>query len=211
MRRQVLGMGPGHAGHRDLGEVVERDDPVVVGVVLGRAVRDLDQEAARALDQQRQGKVRRDQMRVDAEPQQAQAVVEIMLPDGLVPFLELLAAPDVVDQDVEPTLLGADALDQPADIVGDQMIDLDRDAAGRLPPRPAPPSPRWFRAGRIRIAGRAWCARSRRPSRRRRPARPRCRGRRRAWHLRPGRLFLQASSCSPNRLRGPYALEVIYK
>ena len=72
-------------------------------------------------------------MRVDAEPEQAQAVLEIVLPDRLVPLEQLLAAPDVVDQDVEPALLGADALDQRFDLVGHQMIDRNGDAlaAGR--------------------------------------------------------------------------------
>ena len=112
MRRQILGMRPRHAGHRRLGEIVEGREPIVVGIVLGRAVGHLDQQAARALDQQRQGVMRGDQMRIDAEPQHAQAVLEIMLPDRLVPLEQLFAAPDVVDEDVEPALLGADALDQ---------------------------------------------------------------------------------------------------
>ena len=60
--------------------------------------------------------MRGDQMRIDAEPQHAQAVLEIMLPDGLVPFEQLFAAPDVVDEDVEPALLGADAIDQLFDL-----------------------------------------------------------------------------------------------
>ena len=112
MRREILGMRPRHAGHRDLGEIVEGREPVVIGIVLGGAVGHLDEQAARALDHQRQREVRGDQMRVDAEAKQAQAVLEIMLPDRLVPFEQLLAAPDVVDEDVETALLGADALDQ---------------------------------------------------------------------------------------------------
>ena len=128
MRREILGMRPRHARHRRLGEIVEGREPIVVGIVLGRAVGHLDEEAARTLDQQRQRMMRRDQMRVDAEPQHAQAVLEIVLPDRLVPFEELLAAPDVVDEDVEAALLGADALDQLPDLVGNEMIDPDGDA-----------------------------------------------------------------------------------
>ena len=67
-------------------------------------------------------------MGVDAEPQQAQAVLQIVLPDRLVPLEELLAAPDVVDQNVEPPLLGPDALDQRPHLGGNQMVDPDRDA-----------------------------------------------------------------------------------
>ena len=166
----------------------------MLGIVVGGAVRHLDQQAARALDQQRQRVMRRDQMRIDAKPQQAQAVLEIMVPDRLVPFEQLLAAPDVVDQDVEAALLGADALDQLADIVGDEVVDRDGNAlaAGRRD-----------KLGRLLdglgslifgLTGRASCGRSRRPSRRQRPARPRCRGRRRALRRRPARLFLEASS-----------------
>ena len=121
-------MGPGHARHRHLGEIVERVDPVVVRVVLGGAVRHLDEKTARTLDQQRQRMVRRDQMRMNAETEHAQTVLEIMLPDGLVPFLEILAAPEVVDEDVETTLLGADAIDQLRDLVSDEMIDPNGDA-----------------------------------------------------------------------------------
>jgi hypothetical protein len=126
MRCEVLGMGPSHAGHRHLGEIIEWIDPVVVRVVLGRAVRHLDKQTARTLDQQRQRMMRRDQMRMHAE--HAQAVLEIMLPDGLVPFLEILAAPDVIDEDIETTPLGADAVGQLLDLLGDEMIDLNGDA-----------------------------------------------------------------------------------
>ena len=43
------------------------------------------------------------------------------------------AAPDVVDQHVEPALLGVDPGDQVADLLGHQVVDPDRDAgaAGR--------------------------------------------------------------------------------
>src|SRR5918994_5398656 len=128
MRCEVLGMGPSHARYRYLCEVIERVDPVVLGVVVGGAVRHLDEEAARTLDQQCQCKVRRDQMGMNAETEHAQTVLEIMLPDGLVPFLEILSAPHVIDEDVETTLLGADAIDQSFNFLSDEMIHLDGDA-----------------------------------------------------------------------------------
>jgi hypothetical protein len=121
-------MSPGHARHRHLGEVIERVDPVVVRVVRGGAVRHLDQETACPLDQQRQRVVRRDQMRVHAKTEHAQAVLEVVLPDGLVPLFEILSAPHVVDEDVETALLRADASDQRFDLVRDEMIDLNSDA-----------------------------------------------------------------------------------
>ena len=190
MRRKVLGMRPGHAVHRDLGEIVEGREPVVVGIVFGRAVRHLDEQPARPLDHQRQRMMRGDQMRVDRQPQHAQAVLQIMLPDRLVPFEQLLAAPDVVDEDVEPALLGADALDQRCARRRQRDDRPGPRCPCRRPPSPARPFPRSSRAACIRIAGRASCGRSRRRSRPRRPVRRRFRGRRRALRLRPARPFL---------------------
>jgi hypothetical protein len=51
-----------------------------------------------------------------------------MLPDGCVPFLEILAAPHVIDEDVKTTLLGADAIDQLSNLVSDEMIHPNGDA-----------------------------------------------------------------------------------
>ena len=81
---------------------------------------------------------------MNAEGKHAQAVPEIMFPDGLVPFLEILSAPHVVDDDVETTLLGANTLDQLLDFISDEMVhpNGDSNAAGRrdqlgcLLPRP---------------------------------------------------------------------------
>jgi hypothetical protein len=122
-------MRPGHARHRGLGEIVEGRVPIAVRVVLGGAVRHFDQQAARLLDEQGQCVVRGDQMRIDAEPQKSKTVLEIVVPDRLVPFEQFLAAPDVADEDVEAAVLGSNALNEPADIVGDQMVDAERDAA----------------------------------------------------------------------------------
>jgi hypothetical protein len=121
-------MCPRHARHRHLGKIVERREPVVIGVIVGSAVGHLDQESARTLDHERQRVVGGDQMRIDTEPEHVQAVLKIMLPDGLVPFHELLSAPHVVDKDVKPARFGADFLNQPFDLVGDAMIDPDGDA-----------------------------------------------------------------------------------
>src|SRR5688500_15038098 len=125
-------MCPSHARYRHLCKIIERVDPVVLSVVVGSAVRHLDEETARALDQQRQCKVRRDQMGMNTKTEHAQTVLEIMRPDGLVPFLEILSAPHVIDEDVKTTLLGADAFDQLSNLVSDEMIHLNGDtfAAG---------------------------------------------------------------------------------
>jgi hypothetical protein len=65
---------------------------------------------------------------VDGEPHHPQALLQVVLPDRLVPLHQFLAAPDVVHQDVEPALLGADLLDEGRDLVWDQMIYLNRHA-----------------------------------------------------------------------------------
>ena len=97
-------------------------------VVLGGPVGHLDDQAAGLLDQQRQREVAGDRVRVDGEAQQVQPVLEVGLPDGGVP-LHLGGAQDVVDQHVQRPLLVADALHQRRHLVGDEVVDLDRDAA----------------------------------------------------------------------------------
>src|SRR5262245_36681902 len=72
--------------------------------------------------------MRSDKMRVDAEPEQPQAVFEIMLPYRLVPFEELFTAPYVVYEYIESALVGTDAPDKLGDLGCDEMIDLDGDA-----------------------------------------------------------------------------------
>ena len=58
------------------------------------------------------------------------------LPDRLVP-LHRGGAPDVVHEDVQRALLGVDARDQRAHLLGHEVVDLDRDAAaaGRVDER----------------------------------------------------------------------------
>ena len=106
----------------------------MLGVVLGRAVGDLDDQPAGPSDQQRQREVAGDDVGVDRQPQDAEAVVEVVLPDLGAPVEQVLAAPDVVDQDVEPALLGVDALDQRPHLLGLEVVDLHGDARCR-PPR----------------------------------------------------------------------------
>src|SRR4029450_1019515 len=98
VRGEVLGLGEGEAGDRGLGQVVEHVHAVVVGVVLGRAVRHLDHEAAGVADEQRQRGVAGDEVRVDGAVQHAQPGGEIVLPERGVPLDELVPAPYVVDQ-----------------------------------------------------------------------------------------------------------------
>lgn len=128
MRRQIAGMGPGHARHRHLGEVVEGRDAIVVLVVLRGAVRHLHQQAAGPGDQQRQGVVGGDEMGVDRQVEHVQPLRQVVLPHRAVPLDQTIGTPDVVDQDVEAPLLGPDAGDECRDLVRHQMVDANRDA-----------------------------------------------------------------------------------
>ena len=125
---QLLGLGPRQPGHRRLGEVVEQVHAEVVGVVLGGAVGDLDDQAAGVADQQRQRVVAGDQVGVDREPEQPEPVVEVVLPHRRVPLEQVLGAPDVVDEHVEAVVVGVDPLDQAADLLGLEVVDRHRDA-----------------------------------------------------------------------------------
>ena len=59
----------------------------------------------------------RDQVRLDAVPQDAEGRVERVLPQRLAPLDERIPAPHVVDQDVEPCVVAADASYERADVV----------------------------------------------------------------------------------------------
>ena len=130
--RQLMSLREGQAVDRDLGQIVEDGDPVARGIVVGRAVRHLDQQAARLPDEQRQEVVGRDQVRLDGEAEDAKAPVEIVLPDRRVPLrgstLEQLAAPDVVHEHVDPAVLLPDPVGEGAHLSGIEMVHGHRDA-----------------------------------------------------------------------------------
>ena len=69
----------------------------------------------------------RDQVSVDCQAQQAQAVLEVVLPELGVPVEELLAAPDVVHEDVEAAVALVDTRDESCDLIGLEVVDRDRD------------------------------------------------------------------------------------
>jgi hypothetical protein len=72
--------------------------------------------------------VARDEVRVDRQAQHPQAAVEVVLPDRRVPLDELLAAPDVVDEQVEAAVLGLDAAHERLDLRRHEVVDVDGDA-----------------------------------------------------------------------------------
>ena len=164
--------------------------------------------------EQRQRVVAGDQVGLDRQAQQAQAVVQVVLPQLGLPVEQQLAAPDVVDQHVEAAVVGVDPLDQrrsPDPARGGRP-------SGRRPrrrrPRSARPSPRSSRAGCTRRAPSACCGRWRTPWRRPGPAPLRWRGRRPASLPPPARPspstdrsspFLLASTSTPPSTSAPPA------
>ena len=76
--------------------------------------------------------MRRDEVRVDREPEDPKASVEVVLPDRRVPLrrpaLQHLGAPDVVDEHVDVSVLVAETHGQPLDLRGIEMVDAHRDA-----------------------------------------------------------------------------------
>ena len=64
------------------------------------------------LGEQRGGVPAGDEVGLDGVAQQRDAVGEVVLPERGVPLGEGIAAPDVVDEDVEAAVVVGDALDQ---------------------------------------------------------------------------------------------------
>lgn len=101
-------------------------------VVVGSAVGNFDEQAAGLRDQERQQIMRRYQMRLDAEPQNPQAVLQVELPDRRVPLrwptFQDFGAPDVIDEHVDAAMFAADTFGQRRDLRGFEVIDGDGDA-----------------------------------------------------------------------------------
>jgi hypothetical protein len=67
-------------------------------------------------------------VRLHGVSQERDAVGEVVLPERGVPLSERIAAPYVVDEDVESAVAVGDALDQRPDLLGFGVIDANRDA-----------------------------------------------------------------------------------
>ena len=91
------------------------------------AVGHLHHQSSRPVDDERKEVMRRDEVRVDREAEDAQARLEIVLPDGRVPIgrstLQELRAPDVVDQHVDVTVIGSDPGREIRNLFGLEMVD----------------------------------------------------------------------------------------
>src|SRR5262249_38260910 len=71
-------------------------------------------------------------VRPDRALEHRQSFVERKLPEGLSPLRERIAAPDVVDEDVEPPFIAPYALEQGRDFLLAGVIDAHRDPAATV-------------------------------------------------------------------------------
>jgi len=92
----------------------------------------LDKQAARLVDEEWEKVMGGDEVSVDGEPEYAETLAEVVLPDGSVPLtraaFEELAAPDVVDENVDAAVVFLDLLGQAFHLVGFEMVDRDCNA-----------------------------------------------------------------------------------
>ena len=79
-------------------------------------------------EHQRGGVVRGDDVGMDGLLEHAKAILEVDGPEGLAPFGEGIAAPDVVDQDVEAFVAALDKRGEFLNLGGNFVVDLDGDA-----------------------------------------------------------------------------------
>ena len=98
VRLQLVRLGERQSVHGHFGRVIKDRETVARRVAFGRPVGHLHQQAARSVDELRHQVVRGDQMGVDGQAEDTQALVQVMLPDRLVPIrwptLAFLSTPD---------------------------------------------------------------------------------------------------------------------
>jgi hypothetical protein len=131
---------PGHLGRGD-GALVP---PGAASSIISERSQPGVSATAGSGDQERQQMMRRDQVRLDAQPQDAESNIEVVLPGRRVPRrrrpFERFGAPDVIDQHIEVPVFAPDTLRQPRHLPGVEMTDLDRhsEPASSVPWSPAP-------------------------------------------------------------------------
>src|SRR5262245_64100668 len=98
-------LGERQAIHRRLCQIVEHWSSVPGRLVVGGSVGYLDQEPTWVTNQEGQEVVGGNQMSINGEAKNPKPFLEIQLPDRFVPVewstLELLGAPNVIDQHVD--------------------------------------------------------------------------------------------------------------
>ena len=105
---EVPGHGVSQAQHRRLDHVVQD----LAAIAVAQAVGDLQHQSALLLDHHRQGVTRGDQVADQGLVEQGADGADVEAPDLGIPVDHPVAAPDVVDQHVQPALLGLDAGDE---------------------------------------------------------------------------------------------------
>ncbi len=125
---QLAGHGEGEPDHRDLHQVVEKVAPVVGAEAVGH----LDDEPAAALHHERYAPAAGDDVGMDGTLEHGEPLVEVELPEAPAPLGERVAAPDVVDQDVEAALLVAHPLEERAHLVLPRVVHPGVDAVAAV-------------------------------------------------------------------------------
>ena len=118
----------GEPDHGVLGQVVEEVAAIPERVAVGH----LDDESGAALDHHRRAVPAGDDVAVDGLLEQRLPLGGGEGPEGRPPLGQRIAAPDVVDQHVQPALVGADAVEQPFDVRLHGVVRPDGDAATTL-------------------------------------------------------------------------------
>ena len=158
VRAELVRLGERQPDDGGLGEVVEGRDAVVGRVVLG-ACRRSSRPPARRAARISSGSAWWLVMRwvSTARRSSRRPFVEVVLPDRRVPLEELLAAPDVVDEHVEPAAARRRCARTSArDLRRARDGRRHGDARRRRPRSPARRSPRWSPGGRTPSAAPAW-------------------------------------------------------
>ncbi len=125
VRPQLGRLRDGQPDHRRLRHVVEEGAAVAGGVAVG----DLHDQAALAGDHEGQRVPAGDHVGLHRPAHEEQALVQVLLPHRVFPVGERVAAPDGVDQDVEPAvLLRRDPRHEGPHLFRVAVVGADRDA-----------------------------------------------------------------------------------
>ena len=128
MRVQVGRHGVREADHGVLRDVVEQIAAIPHGVAIGH----LDDQPGVPLDHERDAVAAGDDVGVDGPLEEGLPLRDREFPEGRSPLGERIAAPDVVDQDVEAAGIRADAREERCNLFLDRVVRLYRDPAAPL-------------------------------------------------------------------------------
>src|SRR5581483_596260 len=128
---QLMPMREGQPVYRDLRQIVEYGEPIMRRIVIRGSISYFDQKSSRFADEKRQEVVGSNQVRINGEAQYPEAVVQVVLPYGLVPIIwspfQQFAAPDVVYEHIDVAVVFLNLLCQRFHLGGFEMINCGRD------------------------------------------------------------------------------------